>query len=269
MWLTDILRFTFRVTKRIGYDARNVEGQKENFDKKHAGCSLEQQCLSDAFKLFPLSFIGKLCSRCKEIMNDRMKAPGETIESAHHRAWNILFMIYWHSWSTGIHDLLSSVRGNSSTREWLLLTNSVGSANSRELVSPMELVRDTFPFNITFPTVKPKLQKIGHFISISRTLIFLIHSQIWYCGLWLRLLKYLYWVIIIKVSCLLSSRQLPICAEWTTTINMHNVKYPIDCKIIINSWILLSYHCHKYQLTLCAVVNFYVDYWLTSIFMIN
>ena len=47
----------------------------------------------------------------------------------------------------------------------------MGDANSRELVSPMELVRDTFSLNITFPTEKPKLQKIGHFISITRNLI--------------------------------------------------------------------------------------------------
>ena len=59
----------------------------------------------------------------------------------------------------------------------------------------------------------------------------------------------------IKVSCLLSSRQF--CAEWTTTINMHNVKYPIDCKIITNSWILLSYHC---QLTLLWTFMLIIDW---------
>ena len=56
---------------------------------------------------------------------------------------------------------------------------------------------------------------------------------------------------------MLSSRQLPICAEWTTTINMHNVKYPIDCKIITNSWILLSYHC---QLTLLWTFMLIIDW---------
>ena len=54
---------------------------------------------------------------------------------------------------------------------------------------------------------------------------------------------------------MLSSRQF--CAEWTTTINMHNVKYPIDFKIITNSWILLSYHC---QLTLLWTFMLIIDW---------
>ena len=53
--------------------------------------------------------------------------------------------------NTQLHkDFVNLLRANSSTRERLLLTNVMGDANSRVLVSSMELVRDTFSVLIEY-----------------------------------------------------------------------------------------------------------------------